>query len=188
MMPVCRVGLRFRSEPQWLGPAALFHCVAEQQCGRCSMFFLLNLKWTRQCNRVPKFRQLVSYALTVDKWVEFHKLRPTSMKPNNSAKPHVPAVGRRSFKKEVTMKWQLSIFLFLLYLGTGLSSATSKAGGGDSTGVVIAHADDWQLFVGDIIGQRLQQGKKVVIIQVTTGIPSTWECWEKGQIASIATG
>lgn len=54
--------------------------------------------------------------------------------------------------------------------------------------LIVAHADDWQLFAGDVVAARLLRGDFVTVIQVTKGLDSVdrW-CWEKGQIASLIT-
>ena len=50
--------------------------------------------------------------------------------------------------------------------------------------VVVAHQDDWQLFMGDIIARQIRSGKRVVFIYLTAGDDGRerlyWETRERG--------
>lgn len=60
--------------------------------------------------------------------------------------------------------------------------------------VVIAHADDWQLFQGDRTASAVQAGSKVVIVYVTAGdagkhttLPAYWKARETASKASVTS-
>jgi hypothetical protein len=52
--------------------------------------------------------------------------------------------------------------------------------------VIVAHGDDWQLFAGDKISERLRAGHRVVFVQLTRGV-GNYLCWERGFLASAIT-
>ena len=60
--------------------------------------------------------------------------------------------------------------------------------------VLIAHQDDWQLFMGDIIAKRIRTGKPVVVIYLTAGDDGRdslyWATRERGALEStrVAAG
>lgn len=55
--------------------------------------------------------------------------------------------------------------------------------------VVVAHQDDWQLFMGDIIARQIRSGKRVVFIYLTAGDDGRerlyWETRERGALQSV---
>lgn len=50
---------------------------------------------------------------------------------------------------------------------------------------VVAHADDWPLFMGEDVASDLQEGRSVVLIHTISD--SAPACWEVGAIAAIVT-
>ncbi len=60
--------------------------------------------------------------------------------------------------------------------------------------VVVAHQDDWQLFMGDVIARQIRSGKPVIFIYLTAGDdgrdPLYWATRERGALEStrIAIG
>jgi LmbE family N-acetylglucosaminyl deacetylase len=60
--------------------------------------------------------------------------------------------------------------------------------------VIVAHQDDWQLFMGDVVARRVQTGSPVVFIYLTAGDDGRdslyWATRERGALQStrIATG
>ncbi|MFL5481497.1 MAG: PIG-L family deacetylase [Gemmatimonadaceae bacterium] len=67
-----------------------------------------------------------------------------------------------------------------MWLTTFLAGATVVPAGGaadvrqqsNSTGVdvvVVAHADDWQVFMGDVIVERIKSGRRLIFIYMTAG-------------------
>jgi LmbE family N-acetylglucosaminyl deacetylase len=60
--------------------------------------------------------------------------------------------------------------------------------------VVVAHQDDWQLFMGDAVARRVQAGGRVVFIYLTAGDDGRdslyWAARERGALAStrVAAG
>ena len=60
--------------------------------------------------------------------------------------------------------------------------------------VLVAHQDDWQLFMGDIVAQQIRAGKRVVFIYLTAGDDGRdslyWVTRERGALESarIAVG
>lgn len=60
--------------------------------------------------------------------------------------------------------------------------------------IIVAHQDDWQLFMGDIVARRVQTGGRVVFIYLTAGDDGRdslyWTARERGALAStrVAVG
>ena len=60
--------------------------------------------------------------------------------------------------------------------------------------VIVAHQDDWQLFMGDVVAQQIRSGRQVVFIYLTAGDDGRdslyWATRERGALAStrIAVG
>jgi LmbE family N-acetylglucosaminyl deacetylase len=54
--------------------------------------------------------------------------------------------------------------------------------------VIIAHQDDWQLFMGDIVARRIESGRQVVLIYLTAGDHGRdslyWATRERGALES----
>lgn len=55
---------------------------------------------------------------------------------------------------------------------------------------VLAHQDDWQLFMGDVAWQAIRTGSRTVFVYTTSGDAGRpapfWEAREKGALASVA--
>ena len=56
-----------------------------------------------------------------------------------------------------------------LIIGVSLTASAQRLGGTSLDAVIVAHQDDWQLFMGDIIARRVQTGAPVVFIYLTAG-------------------
>jgi LmbE family N-acetylglucosaminyl deacetylase len=60
--------------------------------------------------------------------------------------------------------------------------------------IVVAHQDDWQLFMGDVVTQRLHAGKRGVLVYLTAGDDGRdsvyWQTRERGALQStlVAAG
>jgi hypothetical protein len=60
--------------------------------------------------------------------------------------------------------------------------------------VIVAHQDDWQLFMGDVVARRVQAGGRVIFIYLTAGDDGRdslyWIARERGALASthVAAG
>jgi LmbE family N-acetylglucosaminyl deacetylase len=90
--------------------------------------------------------------------------------------------------------------LLLLVLG-GLSLAGGCASGlradaprsaGELDAFVVAHPDDWQLFMGDVAAQAVRGRGRTTFIYLTAGeagrAAAYWEAREQGALASVAFG
>ena len=73
------------------------------------------------------------------------------------------------------------------YVSTFRDGATIDA-------IIVAHQDDWQLFMGDVVAQRVETGNRVVFIYLTAGDDGRdslyWTTRERGVLQStrIAAG
>jgi hypothetical protein len=85
----------------------------------------------------------------------------------------------------------IPLFLLFLILGASAAAQNTMQQRIEHDLLIVAHADDWQIFAGDAIASYLRRGDYVTIVQVSAGLDSEsrW-CWEKGQIVSLiaATG
>ncbi len=56
-------------------------------------------------------------------------------------------------------------------------------------GVIVAHQDDWQLFMGDLITERLRRGNRGVFVYLTAGDDGRdsvyWQTRERGALKSL---
>jgi LmbE family N-acetylglucosaminyl deacetylase len=81
-----------------------------------------------------------------------------------------------------------------LALGVSLSANAQSPGAASVDAIIVAHQDDWQLFMGDIVARRIQMGNQVVFIYLTAGDdgrdPLYWATREQGALEStrIAAG
>ena len=81
-----------------------------------------------------------------------------------------------------------------LALGMSLSAGAQSHRGAPLDAVIVAHQDDWQLFLGDVVARRVQTGGPVVFIYLTAGDDGRdsvyWTTREKGALAStrVAVG
>jgi hypothetical protein len=75
-----------------------------------------------------------------------------------------------------------------------LSANAQSPGAASVDAIIVAHQDDWQLFMGDIVARRIQMGNQVVFIYLTAGDdgrdPLYWATREQGALEStrIAAG
>jgi LmbE family N-acetylglucosaminyl deacetylase len=82
----------------------------------------------------------------------------------------------------------------VLVFGVSLAAGAQRPGGTSLDAVIVAHQDDWQLFMGDVIARRVQAGAPVVFIYLTAGDDGRdsiyWATREKGVLQStrIAAG
>lgn len=81
-----------------------------------------------------------------------------------------------------------------LALGVALSADAQSPRAAGLDAVVVAHQDDWQLFMGDLVGRRVQSGNPVMFIYLTAGDDGRdslyWATRERGALEStrIAAG
>ena len=81
-----------------------------------------------------------------------------------------------------------------LIVGVQLTASAQRPGGASLDAVIVAHQDDWQLFMGDVIARRVQTGTPVVFVYLTAGDDGRdsiyWATREKGVLQStrIAAG
>jgi hypothetical protein len=81
-----------------------------------------------------------------------------------------------------------------LALGISPRAHAQNSGGAPLDAVIVAHQDDWQLFLGDVVAQRLQTGHRVVFVYLTAGDDGRdsvyWSTRERAALRStgIATG
>jgi len=63
----------------------------------------------------------------------------------------------------------------LVVLSNGLGSANAaglvrqQSNQGDTDVIIVAHADDWQLFMGDVVVEGIKSGRRPVFIYMTAG-------------------
>jgi LmbE family N-acetylglucosaminyl deacetylase len=87
-----------------------------------------------------------------------------------------------------------AIAIVALALGISPGAHAQNSGGAPLDAVVVAHQDDWQLFLGDVVAQRLQTGHRVVFVYLTAGDDGRdsvyWSTRERAALRStgIATG
>ena len=72
----------------------------------------------------------------------------------------------------------------------GRPATTAPAPAAALDAFVVAHPDDWQLFMGDIAMDAVRAGRRVVLVYATTGDAGIgeeyWRARERGAIASAA--
>lgn len=84
--------------------------------------------------------------------------------------------------------------IMVLALGVSLSAGAQSPRVAPLDAVIVAHQDDWQLFMGDIVARRVQAGGRVVFIYLTAGDDGRdsvyWAARERGALAStrVAVG
>lgn len=81
-----------------------------------------------------------------------------------------------------------------LALGVAVSANAQSPRAVSLDAVVVAHQDDWQLFMGDVVARRVQTGGRVVFIYLTAGDDGRdsvyWATRERGALEStrVAVG
>lgn len=81
-----------------------------------------------------------------------------------------------------------------LALGISPGAHAQNSGGVPLDAVIVAHQDDWQLFMGDVVAQRVQAGHRLVFVYLTAGDDGRdslyWATRERAALRStgIATG
>jgi hypothetical protein len=89
--------------------------------------------------------------------------------------------------------WQIYSALMFALLGTGKAATAAsevryQSNTGRRTVVVVAHEDDWQLFMGDRIAPTLAAGDTVIIVYLTAGDDGRdsvyWRTRERAALAS----
>ncbi len=110
--------------------------------------------------------------------------------------------GRRNDSSALTMKLKSQLRLGLaLALAAVVRIAAGQSGvryvsnsGSARDVVVVAHQDDWQLFMGDVIAERIRAGDSVTFIYLTAGDDGRdstyWQSRERAALEStrIAAG
>lgn len=87
-----------------------------------------------------------------------------------------------------------AIAIVALAVGISPGALAQNSGGAPLDAVIVAHQDDWQLFMGDVIAQRVQAGQRLVFIYLTAGDDGRdsvyWATRERAALRSteIATG
>jgi len=87
-----------------------------------------------------------------------------------------------------------AIAIVALAFGIAPSAYTQNSGGAPLDAVIVAHQDDWQLFMGDVVAQRVQAGHRLVFVYLTAGDDGRdsvyWATRERAALRStgIATG
>ena len=82
----------------------------------------------------------------------------------------------------------------MLALGVSLSAGAQSPRAATLDAVIVAHQDDWQLFMGDVVARRVQAGSRVVFVYLTAGDDGRdslyWTARESGALAStrVAVG
>jgi hypothetical protein len=81
-----------------------------------------------------------------------------------------------------------------LALGVSFSANAQVRAARSLDAIIVAHQDDWQLFMGDVVARRIQAGNPVVFIYLTAGDDGRdsvyWATRERGALEStrIAVG
>jgi LmbE family N-acetylglucosaminyl deacetylase len=81
-----------------------------------------------------------------------------------------------------------------LALGVSLGAGAQSSRAAALDAVIVAHQDDWQLFMGDVVARRVQAGGRVVFVYLTAGDDGRdslyWTARESGALAStrVAVG
>jgi hypothetical protein len=81
-----------------------------------------------------------------------------------------------------------------LALGVSLPANAQSRDAAPVHAIIVAHQDDWQLFMGDVVARRIQTGNPVVFIYLTAGDDGRdslyWATRERGALEStrIAVG
>jgi LmbE family N-acetylglucosaminyl deacetylase len=94
---------------------------------------------------------------------------------------------RRSYRSRASA-------IVALALGISPGTYAERSGVASLDAVIVAHQDDWQLFLGDVVAQRLQTGHRVVFVYLTAGDDGRdsvyWSTRERAALRStgIATG
>ena len=84
--------------------------------------------------------------------------------------------------------------IILLALGVSLGAGAQVPRAEPFDAVIVAHQDDWQLFMGDVVARRVQAAGRVVFIYLTAGDDGRdslyWTARERGALAStrVAVG
>lgn len=84
--------------------------------------------------------------------------------------------------------------IVVLALGVSVDAGAQSHREASLDAVIVAHQDDWQLFMGDVVARRVQTGGPVVFIYLTAGDDGRdsvyWITREKGALAStrVAVG
>ena len=77
-----------------------------------------------------------------------------------------------------------------LALGISSGAQAQKPGGAPLDAVIVAHQDDWQLFMGDVVAQRVQAGHRLVFVYLTAGDDGRdsvyWATRERAALRSTA--
>lgn len=89
-------------------------------------------------------------------------------------------------------KMKLALILILLagLVGSPLAVADAAShGAAPLTAFIVAHPDDWQLFMGDVAVAKVAAGGPVVFVYLTAGganrPPGYWQAREEGSAASV---
>jgi len=80
--------------------------------------------------------------------------------------------------------------ILLLGAGAGHHTRPEPAGTNRTEVFMVAHADDWQLFMGDVAAKAIRNDKRTVFVYTTAtdagGEPAYWQAQERAALASVA--
>ena len=83
---------------------------------------------------------------------------------------------------------RVGVIVAALALGVSFDAHAQNSGAAPLNAVIVAHQDDWQLFMGDVVAQRVQAGHRVVFIYLTAGDDGRdsayWTTRERGALRS----
>jgi LmbE family N-acetylglucosaminyl deacetylase len=100
---------------------------------------------------------------------------------------HRPFVCRAGARLGQPCRAPLGVIMALA-LGASFDARAQSSPAAPLDAVIVAHQDDWQLFMGDVIGRRAQAGHRVVFIYLTAGDDGRdsayWTTRERGALRS----
>jgi GlcNAc-PI de-N-acetylase len=116
---------------------------------------------------------------------------PTRSEPSHQVKYLPNAINASTGVVRRLLSW---VRITALILVASLPAGAQKPSSASLDAVIVAHQDDWQLFMGDVIARRVQSGAHVVFVYLTAGDDGRdavyWATREKGVLQStrIAAG
>lgn len=98
------------------------------------------------------------------------------------------SANQRPFRWRVGVRLGVGVIVTALALGVSLDARAQNSRAAPLDAVIVAHQDDWQLFMGDVVAQRVQAGHRVVFIYLTAGDDGRdsayWTTRERGALRS----
>jgi LmbE family N-acetylglucosaminyl deacetylase len=99
----------------------------------------------------------------------------------------IPSILSRPYRSR-------AIAIVAIALGIAPSAYAQNSAGTPLDAVIVAHQDDWQLFMGDVVAQRVEAGHRLIFVYLTAGDDGRdsvyWSTRERAALRStgIATG